>query len=213
MVMRRLLASLPSPALSLGLATRLSRRTLPPRFMRRACPAVKPRDTDSASTSGGEHATGGLRRRSALRRRWREMPFVELARAATWALDARCCVGVARSPVRDGMRFAAGATGPAIDDILLRAPAPCFLAECMAERIFCASMPVDDSESEEADEDEPACADDAGGLFSSTTSLIISRLLDGRSERGGLIVKAGTDCGGEKLLACETLSDRRGVVR
>ena len=60
-----------------------SQRTLPPKFIRRACPAVKARAGPAASVSldeGGEHTMGGDLRRSVLPRRCREMPFVELDR-------------------------------------------------------------------------------------------------------------------------------------
>jgi hypothetical protein len=64
----------------------LSTRTLPPRFIRRACPGVKDLEPPTKDESlllrredDGEQVMGGDRRRSTLPRRWREMPLVELA--------------------------------------------------------------------------------------------------------------------------------------
>ena len=74
-----LVVFVPLPLLGLEPST----LTLPPRFMRLACPGVKALNESRApagsSPEGGEQEIGGERRRSELPRRWREMPLVELA--------------------------------------------------------------------------------------------------------------------------------------
>lgn len=65
-----------SDTASRGVEPILSTRTLPPRFIRRACPAVK---FLSTFQSAGVQVIGGLFLRSRLARRCREMPLVLLA--------------------------------------------------------------------------------------------------------------------------------------
>lgn len=114
-----------------------STRTLPPRFMRRAWPAVRPDFLESS----GEH-TIGLRFRSRLPLRLREMPLVLLAR-----LPLTLARIEERSPVtaEEARRPAEAAVA---DKTLLRRR-PSFLAECMALRICFGSSRLElDSESD-----------------------------------------------------------------
>lgn len=112
-----------------------STRTLPPRFMRLACPAVKLR---SPLNWGGEQTSGGLFRRSRLPRRVLEMPFVLLAKAA--GMLGR---GIERSGMAEieETRRPVAPTGPP------RALGRRAFADCMALRILRASM-ILESESE-----------------------------------------------------------------
>jgi hypothetical protein len=80
-----LLVCLPSGPPKARFGLRWSRRMLPPRFMRLACPGVNDRPAPELWWSllfmradGGEQEMGGDRRRSELPRRCREMPLVEL---------------------------------------------------------------------------------------------------------------------------------------
>ena len=126
----------------------------------------------------------GLCLLSALRRRCREIPFVELANGALPPSDAETRWDNGRSALEpvsadtEEARLAepiVAAPDPETllsDDILRAAVPEFFLAECSAVRSFWASM-AEDSESEEPVEEMPLLPND-GGSFSSATSRMTS---------------------------------------
>lgn len=116
-------------------------------FIRLACPAVRSSDL----SSGGEHSSGGLLRRSRLPLRRREMPLVALAR--TGMLDRDAGLSTAGGAI-EATRLATG-TELWPTRLILRG----FL-DAMALRSLCMSIVLDSESDPEA----------FGGLFSSMTA-------------------------------------------